>query len=288
MTVSLAAGLRARLGFGSLLVAPGCHDPLSARQLQGAGFEAAYLGGFAAAAALGYPAPLVDLTEHAQAVGRVARVLGIPLITDADAGWGGPAQVRHTVEMLESAGSAGFHIEDHPIPKLLAYYSGEIQVVSRADLLAKVRVALSSRQNADTVVIGRTDAYAAVGGSHQEAVWRGQAMLEAGVDLIFLGGAVQESALRRIRDHLPEAPMMTIGHGDLPVSLYRELGFRLLVHPTASVVVSHRGVRETYARLAEAGLPAYDGEAYGQERAALARTLRIADLEALERSGLDS
>ncbi len=205
-------GLRALLARPGIIVAPGAYDAVSARLIERAGFPAVYIGSYATAAArLGVPdAGLVGLREmvdHAAAV--AGAVDGVPVIADAENGFGTAATVWRTVREFERAGVAGIHLEDHEFGKHLDVAG---RVLDRDAMAEKIRAAVEAREDRDFVVIARTDAYGAVGGSLEEAIWRGRAYADAGVDLVWceLSTAGREPAIafaRAMRETHPRLPL---------------------------------------------------------------------------------
>jgi 2-methylisocitrate lyase-like PEP mutase family enzyme len=281
-----AALLRQLLAAGEMVVAPGCHDPFTARIIEEIGFKAVYLGGFATGAHLVHTAPLVEMTEQAQVASMVNKVIEAPLVVDADAGWGDVLQTIRTVREFEHAGVAGFHFEDHVQPKPMSYYKNlQVDVIPRAEFLDKIRLVLSARRDPDTVVIGRTDAFSAQNGSKEEAVERGAEMLEAGVDLVFFSGAEAPEDTAFIRRALPEAPLFTIALGDRPLDYYRDAGFRMVIFPTGSVAATHRAVTQAYTSLFERGVLGYAEGEYRDRWRRVLETLRIPKMWDLEESG---
>jgi 2-methylisocitrate lyase-like PEP mutase family enzyme len=167
-----------------MLVAPGAYDAITARMVAQAGFKAAYMTGAGTAATLGFPDyGLITMTEMVDNAARLARAIDIPLIADADTGYGNELNVVRTVQEHERAGTAGIHIEDQVSPKKCGHLDDK-QVVSREDFVAKIRAAVSARRDADFVIIARTDSRAVLG--FDEAVARSRAALAAGADMVFL------------------------------------------------------------------------------------------------------
>src|SRR5690349_12432550 len=167
-----------------MVVAPGAYDCITARLIERAEFEAVYMTGAGTAAMLGYPDfGLVTMSEMAANAGRIAAAVEVPIIADADTGYGNELNVVRTVREYERAGVAGIHIEDQGFPKKCGHLDDK-EIVPREDWLAKLRAAVAARRDRDFLVIARTDARAVLG--FDEAVARGNDALEAGADMVFL------------------------------------------------------------------------------------------------------
>src|SRR5512135_715080 len=181
-----ATRLRELLAGPELLVAPGAYDALSARLIVQAGFSLVYMTGFGTAASvLGQPdVGLLTMSEMVSRAAALAAVSGdLPLIADADTGYGNPINVRRTVREYEHAGVAGLHLEDQVWPKKCGHMEGK-QVIPMDEMVQKIRAAVDARQDPDFVIIARTDANAVNG--FEDALQRGQAYREAGADVIFI------------------------------------------------------------------------------------------------------
>jgi len=172
------------LSRGELIAAPGAYDCITARTVERAGFAAVYMTGAGTAAALGYPDyGLVTLSEMAENAGRLAAAVGIPVIADADTGYGNELNAVRTVREYEQRGVAGIHIEDQGFPKKCGHLE-EKAVIPLEDYAAKIRAAANARRDPDFLLIARTDARAVLG--LDEAVRRANAALEAGADMAFV------------------------------------------------------------------------------------------------------
>jgi 2-methylisocitrate lyase-like PEP mutase family enzyme len=165
-------------------VAPGAYDCITARTIAQAGFAAVYMTGAGTAATLGYPDyGLVTMSEMADNAGRLASAVDVPVIADADTGYGNELNATRTVREYERRGVAGLHIEDQGFPKKCGHLDNKV-IVPLDEYLAKVRAAVAARQNPDFVIIARTDARAVLG--FEEAIRRANAALEAGADVAFV------------------------------------------------------------------------------------------------------
>ncbi|MFM7689352.1 MAG: oxaloacetate decarboxylase, partial [Alphaproteobacteria bacterium] len=183
--------LRALLHEPAPLILPGCFNAMSARILEHAGFPALYMSGYGTSLnLLGLPdAGLITLTEMALNAKLIASAVRAPLIADADTGFGNAINVVRTVEEYIRAGVAGLHLEDQVAPKRCGHVAGR-EVIARDEAVLKIRAACKTRDalDSDFVIIARTDARGAHGGSMEEAITRANAFLEAGADLAFVEG----------------------------------------------------------------------------------------------------
>src|SRR5258708_31222712 len=172
-----AARFRELLGRDRMVVAPGAYDCITARLIERAGFDAVYMTGAGTAATLGYPDfGLVTMSEMVGNAGRIAAAVGVPVIADADTGYGNELNVVRTVREYEASGVAGIHIEDQGFPKKCGHLDDK-EIVPREDWLAKIRAAAAARCSADFMVIARTDARAVAGS--EQAIARGNAAIAA-------------------------------------------------------------------------------------------------------------
>lgn len=226
--------LRALIGRAGYTMAPGAHDTLTARLVQLAGFDAVYLTGGGYSRANGYPdIGLLTLPEVVRWIGLTVEAVEIPVIGDADAGYGNALNVIRTVREFEKAGIAGFHLEDQVSPKKCGHYEGK-QVVPAAEMVGKIKAALDARRDADMVVIARTDARAIEGLS--AALDRANLYLEAGADMAFVEAPQSAGELARVARELKGPAVANVFEGGkTPVLRAHELerlGFRLGIYPS--------------------------------------------------------
>jgi 2-methylisocitrate lyase-like PEP mutase family enzyme len=222
---SRAAHLRQRVQQG-LVVAPFVYDALQARIAQKVGLEAVYMTGFGTAAARGYPdVGLLTMTEMAENVSYVSGAVDVPVIADADTGYGNALNVQRTVRTYEQAGVAAMHIEDQVFPKKCGFMQGKM-VIPRAEMVQKVRAALDARSDADLIIIARTDALAVHGWDDTEA--RARAYYEAGADLVFVDGIRTEADLETYARRLHDVPRLYNG-GLQPASDIAAMGFQIMI-----------------------------------------------------------
>lgn len=225
--------LRRRLEDG-LVVAPGAPDSLSARMVQQAGFPAVYMTGLGATAIrLGMPdIGLLSQTEMAEHARNMVRAVNIPVIADADNGYGGISNIERTVQEYEQAGVAAFHLEDQVNPKKCGQMAG-IQLMPAADSAGRIKSAVAARQHEDLMVIGRTDALGVAG--IDEALRRAESYLEAGADLAFVDGVKSLEHVEQISRRLDGPKVLAIVAGTEPerltLSEVEELGFSMVLYP---------------------------------------------------------
>jgi 2-methylisocitrate lyase-like PEP mutase family enzyme len=189
-----SSGLGRLLAEPGMLVVPGAYDAIGARLIEDAGFAAAYMTGAGTALARGYPdLGLLTMTEMVENAGNMARAITIPLIADADTGFGNELNVTRCVREYEARGVAAIHIEDQVMPKRCGHLDGK-EVVSRQEFLSKIRAAVAAREHSEFAIIARTDARAVQG--FDEAIWRAKAALQAGADMAFVEAtqSVEEAA----------------------------------------------------------------------------------------------
>lgn len=199
--MSNAARFRSLLGSGRMIVAPGAIDCITARAIAQAGFSAAYMTGAGTSATLGYPDyGLITMTEMVGNASRIVNAIDIPLISDADTGYGNELNVFRTVQEFERAGVAAIHIEDQVFPKKCGHLDDK-ELVSREDFIAKIRAAAAARKSRDFCIIARTDSRAVIG--LDEAVERANAALANGADVAFVEApqsmAESEAVPQRVR-----------------------------------------------------------------------------------------
>lgn len=254
-----AARLRELLDGGDMIVAPGAFDPLAARLVEEAGFPAVYMTGFGTSAALlGRPdVGLLTMTEMAGNAGRIAACVDIPVIADADTGYGNPLNVIRTVGAYEAAGVAGIHIEDQVAPKKCGHMEGK-QVIGAQEMAQKVRAAVEARTNRDFVIIARTDARAVEG--LDSALARASLYRAAGADALFIEAVVNEAEAAEAARAFPDVPLLfnwAEGGKTPPISLarLRELGYRIVIFPISTLLAATAAMRGILQEIAGAGTP---------------------------------
>ncbi len=232
-----------------MVVAPFVYDALQAKIAEAAGFEAVYMTGFGTAAARGYPdVGLLTMTEMVENARTISAAVSIPLVCDADTGYGSPLNARRTIREFEAAGAAAIHIEDQVWPKRCGFLSGK-QVIPRADMVGKIRAACEGRRDPGSVVIARTDALEPCGWDEVER--RARAYRDAGADLVFVDGIRTLEDLQTYAKRLGDLPRLYNGQL-LPVEEVEALGFSLMIH-SGTLGVVFRAVRDAMRELRETG-----------------------------------
>jgi len=244
------------LARGPTLYLPGCYNALSARVLEGAGFEAIYMTGYGTSLAL-TGLPDVGLTTMSEMVANaryIAASVRAPLIADADTGFGNAINVIRTVREYIGAGVAGLHIEDQVNPKRCGHVAGRV-VVSAEEAIGKVRAAVDARNalDPDFVIVARTDARGASGGSLDEAIRRANAFLDAGADLAFIEGPTSSDEVRRIcREVRPAGRIFYNMTGVSPrftLEELRGLGIAVCISPNAMLRTALAAMHDLAAQL---------------------------------------
>jgi carboxyvinyl-carboxyphosphonate phosphorylmutase len=262
--------LRGLLAAPQPLVAPGAYDALSARLVEQAGFDAVYMTGFGTTASLiGRPdVGLLTGVEMVDNARRIAAAVDLPVIADADTGYGNALNVVRTVQLYEQAGVAGIQLEDQVMPKKCGHMSGKA-LIGTDDMVGKVRAAVAARRDPDLVVIARTDAVAVSG--VDDALDRARAYADAGADLLFVEAPTSEADIERVAEELRGvAPLVfnwAEGGRTPPLSLTRmaELGFSLVIYPIGTVLAATAGMRTLLETLRRDGVPSLEGlPSFGQ------------------------
>jgi 2-methylisocitrate lyase-like PEP mutase family enzyme len=216
-------------------IAPGVADALAARLVAREGFDAVYMTGFGTSLTrLGMPdVGLLTATEMIDNAGRIADASGLPVIADADTGYGNPINTRRTVRDYEKAGVAAVHIEDQVWPKRCGHLAGK-RVIPAAEMVAKIKAACDARHDPDFLVIARCDAIAVEG--LEAALARGARYREAGADMLFIEAPVGRAEVERVAQHFKGVPLLynMAASGktpDLPADELGRLGFKLAIYP---------------------------------------------------------
>jgi 2-methylisocitrate lyase-like PEP mutase family enzyme len=244
--------LIARRGY---TMVPGAYDTLTARLVELAGFEAVYLTGGGYSRSNGYPdLGLLTLTENVRFIGLTVEAVGIPVIADADTGYGNAINVIRTVREYEKAGVAGFHLEDQVNPKKCGHYEGKA-VISRAEMIGKIKAAVDTRQDAELVIIARTDARAIEG--LDAAIERVNAYLEAGADVGFVEAPQTVDELRIVGRRVAGPALVNVFEGGKTPMLnareLEEMGFRLGIYPSQTHRAAIRAAQRVLRAMKEDG-----------------------------------
>ncbi|MFD6467604.1 methylisocitrate lyase [Streptomyces goshikiensis] len=247
--------LRERLASGRLLRMPGAISPYSARLIQEAGFEAVYLSGAVLAADLALPD--IGLTTSAEVAARaqqVTRVTDLPVLVDADTGFGEPMNAARTLQLMEDAGLAGLHLEDQVNPKRCGHLDGK-GVVPREEMVRRLRAAACARRDPDFLLMARTDARAVEGLA--AAIDRAKAYVDAGAEAIFpeaLAGEAEFEAFRRAVDVPLLANMTEFGKGRLlDARTLEDLGYNIALYPVTLFRLAMGAIEDGLRTLAAEG-----------------------------------
>lgn len=257
--MNAAEHLRQRLKSGGIIAAPGAPDSLTARLIEQAGFEGIYMTGFGATASrLGRPdiglLTQTEMTTHAR---DMARAVNIPIIADADTGYGGPANIARTIEEYAQAGVAAIHLEDQAAPKRCGQLAG-IKLVPAEENVRRLKCAIASRPANGPLIIGRTDAMPAIG--PEEAVRRALMYQDAGVDLVFVDGIKKISEVEIVARQVTGPKVVSIVDGNETTALtMRDLegmGFAVVFYAVTALFSAARAVADALDVLKRDGTPA--------------------------------
>ena len=256
--MTAASRLRELLDGPDVVIAPGAYDALTGLLVEQAGFTCVYVSGASIAySMLGRSdIGLTTCTEVAGVVGRMSERIDLPLIVDADTGYGNALNTQRTVRLYEQAGSAGIQLEDQTFPKRCGHLDGKT-LVSTAEMVGKIKAALDARRNSDTVIVARTDAIAVEG--FEAALDRAEAYLEAGADMLFIEAPRSMDQMKAITGRFAErVPLLAnmVEGGKTPVSSAGDLaaiGFKLVIFPGAMARVLALAGQEYLAALKENG-----------------------------------
>jgi methylisocitrate lyase len=239
-----------------IMVLPGVFDALSAKIAQLVGFDAIFQTGYGSAAALlGMPDfGFLNAGETRCNAHRIIRAVNIPVIVDADTGYGNPLNVWHLVRELQSLGAAGIFLEDQIWPKRCGHMIGK-DVISKDDYILKLKAALEARKSKDFIIVARTDARAPLG--LDEAIERGKAYHKAGADVIFIEAPKTIEELKKIANEL-DAPLVAnmIEEGLTPNLSAKELlkmGYRIAVFPLSGLYAATFAIKEVFSELKKTG-----------------------------------
>jgi 2,3-dimethylmalate lyase len=254
------ARLRELLSRPEPLLAPGAYDALSARLVEQAGFDVVYMTGFGTTASLiGRPdVGLLTGTEMVDNARRIAAAVEVPVIADADTGYGNALNVVRTVQLYEQAGIAGLQLEDQVMPKKCGHMSGKA-VIETGEMVGKIRAAVEARYDPDLVVIARTDAVAVHG--VDEALSRARTYADAGADLLFVEAPTSEEDIVRVAAGLRGVAPLVFNWAEggrtppLPLDRIAELGFALVIYPIGTLLAATAAIRAELATLRRDGVP---------------------------------
>ncbi|MCR5856244.1 oxaloacetate decarboxylase [Mesorhizobium sp. J428] len=254
-----AARLKERLSNPGIILAPGASDSITARLVERAGFEAIYMTGFGATATrLGMPdiglLTQTEMTEHAR---NMVRATTVPVIADADTGYGGPSNIHRTVREYIQAGVAAIHLEDQVAPKRCGQMAG-IRLMDAGDNVLRLKAALEARGSDELLVIGRTDAMPASG--PEEAIRRAHLYQDAGVDLVFVDGVKKIAEVEAVARAVQGPKIISIVDGNETTKLtardLEELGFSVAFYAVTALFAATRATADALAELKHTGTPA--------------------------------
>jgi carboxyvinyl-carboxyphosphonate phosphorylmutase len=254
------ARLRQLLAEPRPLLAPGAYDALSARLVELAGFDAVYMTGFGTAASLiGRPdVGLLGAAEMVDNARRIVAAVDLPVVADADTGYGNAVNVVRTVQLYEQAGVAGIQLEDQVMPKRCGHMTGK-DVVDTAEMVGRIRAAVAARRDPDLVIVARTDAIAVHG--TDDAVRRAHAYVDAGADVLFVEAPTTEQDVTRIADELAGTVPLLLNWAEggrtpaLSLDRITELGYRMVIFPIGTLLAATAGMRTFLEALRRDGTP---------------------------------
>ncbi|MDA8081749.1 MAG: oxaloacetate decarboxylase [Actinomycetota bacterium] len=254
------ARLRELLSRPEPLMAPGAFDGLSARLIEEAGFDAVYMTGFGAAASvLGRPdvglLTMTEMVEHARQISQA--VSPLPVIADADTGYGNPISVIRTVQQYELAGVAAIHIEDQVAPKKCGHMAGK-EVIPRQEMVSKIEAAVAARRSSDFGIIARTDARSVEG--LEAAIDRARSYRDAGADVLFIEAPEGIDEIERVAKTFSDVPLLYnwAEGGKTPPLTYEQiksLGFKIIIFPVGALLSATQAMRLVLKSLREEGTP---------------------------------
>lgn len=274
--------LRDLLAGQGIVMAAGAYDALTARLVEQAGFPLCVMGGNALSVSLGYPdLGLTSMTEVARAARCIAGAVTIPVIADADTGYGGTLNVWRTVRDFEGSGIAGLHIEDQAWPKRAGHMTGK-KVVPTGEMAGKIRVAREAREDADFVIIARCDALMVTG--LDDTLERGEAYLEAGADVLFFETRDEMDEIEALAERFRGRVPLLYNHSEsgkvplLPAAELEALGFKIAAFYGHAQLAACRTMREVLAEILRTG----NSKAIWERMLPLDDVWQICDLAKLE------
>jgi len=253
--VKASTRLRTLLGAGDVIVAPGVWDGLSSRLVARAGFSAVYATGGGIARSMGYPdLGLLSLSEIVDRLANIVEHAGVPVIADADTGYGNALNTQRAVREFERAGVAALHLEDQTFPKRCGHYDDK-SVISASEMAQKLRAARDATGDADLVLIARTDALAIEG--LDAAIARAHVYAAAGADVIFVEAPVSIDQIETIAHRVPQPKLINMFQGGktplVPVARLKALGYQIVIIPSDMQRAAIRAMDDVLAALARDG-----------------------------------
>jgi methylisocitrate lyase len=275
---------RALLDRPGILQLPGAHNGMAAMQAKGVGFKGLYLSGAAMTASMGLPdLGIITVDDVAFFVRQIVRAAGLPLLVDADTGYGEALNVMHAVRVFEDAGAGALHLEDQHLPKKCGHLNDK-KLVDANDMAAKVAAAAKARR--DIVVIARTDAAASEG--LDSAVARARRYLEAGADAIFPEALNNAEMFRAFAERMPGVPLLAnmTEFGKTPfftAAEFEQMGYKMVIWPVSALRVANKAQHDLYTAIMRDG-GTHKVVDQMQTRAELYATIGLHDYEALDAS----
>ncbi|HEX2437079.1 MAG TPA: isocitrate lyase/PEP mutase family protein [Methylomirabilota bacterium] len=253
--MSAASALRTLIGGDAVVVAPGVYDGLSARLARQASFAAVYATGGGIARSMGYPdLGLLGLTEVVERLAGIVEHAGVPVIADADTGYGNALNTRRAVREFVRAGVAALHLEDQTFPKRCGHLDDK-SVVPTAEMVQKLRAARDAANRDELVLIARTDAIGVEG--LEAALERAHAYAEAGADVLFVEAPTSEAQIETIARRLPQPKLLNMFEGGktplVPLARLHELGYRIVIIPSDLQRAAIHAMQEALAAIKRDG-----------------------------------
>jgi 2-methylisocitrate lyase-like PEP mutase family enzyme len=264
--------LKKAIAARELVLAPGVYDLISALIADRMGFKALYVTGYGlVASALGLPdAGIATYRDMIERIGQIAKMTKTPIIADADTGYGGLLNVRHTVRGYEAAGVTAIQLEDQEFPKKCGHTPNR-RVIPIEDMVQKIKVAVDSRSSSDFLIIARTDSRTGLG--LDEALRRGEAFAKAGADVVFIESPESEEEMVTIAKRIDAPLFANLVHGGRTPMLTRErlqeLGFAIAIYPALGFLATGAALEKAYGELRELGrstdaTPMYDFQQFNE------------------------
>ena len=247
--------LKQMIADSEFIQAPGAYDALTARIVETHGFNAVYMTGYGTAAShFSYPdIGLLTMTEMLENASRIAAAVQIPLIADADTGYGNPINVVRTIREYEKAGVAAIQLEDQSWPKRCGHMAGK-KVIDTSEMIGKIKAAVDARRNEDFLIVIRTDALATDG--FDQAIERGHLFAEAGADILFIEAPVSREQVEKIPKLLTSKPLLlNLGPRtpNFSTDELKEMGYAIAIYPGICIAGAVTGCIEEIRRLKETG-----------------------------------
>ena len=267
--------LRQLLSSGEMVVAPFILNAFHAKIAEAAGFQAVYMTGSGTSAEKGFAdVGLLTQTEMVQNARYIVRAVSVPVVCDADTGYGNPINVWRTVQEYEDAGVAAIHIEDQVFPKKCGFFEGK-QVIPQEEMVQKIRAALDARSDPDFTIIARSDAYAVNG--WEDTVKRCRAYVDAGADMVFVDGIKTVEDLHAYATDLGDVPRLY--NGDLlPTQEVNQLGYKIMICGSTIWLV-YKAVKDAFEELKATGKVNPDRYGTRMEASDLLGLSRIYEME---------